>query len=92
MNLPFDYRLVEKVEFVYPEDVNEQLAMYDEQIKETEHKYFNNYNSHSTAFNRNDLVQAFINEVKPIEEAKVELLTHAVPCIRLILRESATLY
>lgn len=34
MNLPFDYRLVEKVEYVYSREVEEQLRQYDEQIKE----------------------------------------------------------
>lgn len=91
MELPFDYRLVEKVEFVYSREVEDQLQQYDEQIKEIGQKYIDNYSSLSTLQGKN-LVDSFLNEIKPIEEAKAKLLSTTVPSVRVTLKESATLY
>ena len=91
MKLPFDYRLVEKVEFVYSREVEEQLCQYDKQITEIGQRYIDNYSSLSTLQGKN-LVDSFMNEIKPIEEAKAKLLSTTVPSVRVTLKESATLY
>ena len=91
MELPFDYRLVEKVEFVYSREVEEQLCQYDKQITEIGQRYIDNYSSFSTLQGKN-LVGSFMNEIKPIEEAKAKLLATTVPSVRVTLKESATLY
>lgn len=91
MKLPFDYRLVEKVEYVYSREVEEQLRQYDEQIKEIGQRYISNCSSHSPLQGKN-LVDSFMNEIKPIEEAKAKLLATTVPSVRVTLKESATLY
>ena len=91
MKLPFDYRLVEKVEYVYSREVEEQLRQYDEQIKEIGQRYIDSYSPLSTLQGKN-LVDSFMNEIKPIEEAKTTLLSTTVPSARVTLKESATLY
>ena len=91
MELPFDYRSIEKVEFVYSKEVQDQLCQYDEQIKEIGQRYIDNYSSLSTLQGKN-LVDSFLNEIKPIEEAKAKLLSTAVPSVRVTLKEFATLY
>ena len=91
MELPFDYRLVEKVEYVYSREVEEQLRQYDEQINEIGQRYIDNYSALSTLQGKN-LVDSFMNEIKPIEEAKAELLATTVPSVRVTLKEHPDLY
>ena len=91
MKLPIDYRLIEKVEFVYSREVEEKLHQYDEQIKEIGQRYIDNYSSLSTLQGKT-LVDSFMNQIKPIEEAKAKLLATTVPHVRVTLKEPATLY
>lgn len=91
MELPFDYRSVEKVEYVYSREVEEQLRQYDEQINEIGRRYIDDYSSFSTLRGKK-LVEAFMREIRPIEKAKATLLATTVPSVRVTLKASATLY